>query len=52
MLTTGGRLCGHIINVSAIYGHKVGPAAAATAAQSSLCARPLEGVIKPERDLQ
>ena len=43
MLTTGGRLCGHIINASSIYGHKVGPAAAATAAQSSLCARSRKG---------
>jgi NADP-dependent 3-hydroxy acid dehydrogenase YdfG len=34
---------GHIINASSIYGHKVGPAAAATAAQSSLCARSRKG---------
>ena len=34
---------GHIINVSSVYGHKIGPAAAATAHKSSLCARSRKG---------
>ena len=34
---------GHIINVSSVYGHKIGPAAARTARRSSLCARSRKG---------